>query len=83
MNYNIDPNWTFKQTVSNIGALRTQYKGILCSFSYFKLHDKVKAIRDFRNAIYSLNFEEWKKDRIWDCLNGDEVIYILEEIARR
>ena len=74
----IDPNWNYKQTLSNLRALRLQYEDILRSFSYFNLHDKVVFTYEVKQSIYSLNFEEWKKDRIWEYMNHDIAFGILQ-----
>lgn len=76
----IDPNWNYKQTLSNLRALRRQYDNVLRSFSYFQLHERVLFNYEIKNAIYSLNFEEWKKDRIWEYLNHDIPLTILQNL---
>lgn len=76
----IDPNWNYKQILSNLRALRTQYEKSLRSFSYFQLHERVSFNYEIKNAIYSLNFEEWKKDRIWEYLNHDIDYTILQNL---
>ncbi len=80
---NINPNWAFKEVVANLKALRDQYEGTLRFFSYLDLHEKVEFKRRTRNAFYSLNFEEWKKDRLWDYMNHYEFYYVLQGIAKR
>ena len=77
---NIDPNWNYKDTVLNLRALKNRYYDSLRSFSYFELHDKVLFTYEIKNAIYSLNFEEWKKDRIWEYLNHDIPLTILQNL---
>ena len=72
MELKVNQNWTFEEVVNNIRALRKSYEDILCSFSYFQLRDKVKFKMQFRNEIYSLNLEEWQKNKIWDFLNHNE-----------
>lgn len=74
----INPNWNYKQTLKNLRALRLSYDNALCSFSYFQLHERVLFNYEIKNAIYSLNFEEWKKDRIWEYLNHDIDFAILQ-----
>ena len=80
MNLYIDPNWNYKQTIENIRALRNQYNDILCSFSYFNLHDKVLFTYEIKQLIYSLNFETWRKDRIWEYMNHDIPLTILQNL---
>ena len=83
MDIYIDSNWNFNQIVFNLRALKSQYNGILCSFSYFQKHDIVEFKRNCRNKIYALPFEEWKKDRIWEYINGYESLQTLKNIVRK
>ena len=76
----IDPNWTFKQSVIQIKALKTQYKGFLTSFSYFQMKELVAFKKKTRDSIYSLNFEEWKCDKLWNYLNDFETYDILQKL---
>ena len=61
----INPNWTYKEIVLKLQALKCNYIGILASFSYFEIHNKVEWVYTVKKRIYSLNFEEWKRDRIY------------------
>ena len=79
----INPNWSFKELVGKVKALRTEYDGILCFFSYYDLHQEVLFRQKIKKAIYSYPFEEWKKDRIWEYMNHDIFFYILNNIVRR
>lgn len=79
----VNPNWTFKEIIIKVKALKQNYDDVLASFSCFKLHDKIQLMKEFRNAIYLLNFEEWKKERIWDYINGDINYEELIIISRR
>ena len=67
----VNPNWSFKETISIIEALKQDYNGALTLFNCFSLHDKVELIRNFKKDIYALKYEEWKKDRVWDYLNDN------------
>ena len=79
----INPEWTFKEVVNNLKALKEEYKGILASFSCYEIKERVKFKRNLRNAFYSLNFDEWKKDKIWNYMNDFEFLYVLKGIANR
>ena len=83
MKLNINPDWSFQDVVDNLKVLRTQYEEILHFFSYFDLHEEVLFMKNTRDAFYSLNFDEWKKDRIWDYMNHFEFYYVLKGIANR
>lgn len=80
---NINQNWKFKDVVENLRALRIQYENILRSFTYFQLNEIVEFKRHTRNAFYSLNFETWKKDKIWNYMNHYEFLYVLQGIVKR
>ena len=67
----VNPNWSFKETLEFIEALKQDYYGALTLFNCFNIHEKRKFIRQFKNDIYALKFEEWKRDRIWEYLNDN------------
>lgn len=75
----IDPSWNYKQILMNLKTLRHEYQDVLASFSYFQLHEKVIWVYEIKDAIYSLPFETWKKDRIWEYLNQDIPYTILQK----
>ena len=76
----INQDWNFKEIVSVLKRLKEQYWKKVRSFSYFDLHEKVVYMRKFRNDIYKLDFEEWKKDKIWDYINNYEFLYVLKRL---
>lgn len=76
----INQNWNFKEIVSVLKSLKEQYWEKVRSFSYFDLHEKVVYMRNFRDEIYKLDFEEWKKDKIWDYINNYEFLYVLKRL---
>ena len=65
---NINPNWTFEETVNNIEALKYQVGDIIASFSSFEIKKQILFKKQLRNTIYSLKFELWKKERILECI---------------
>lgn len=76
----INQDWNFKEIVSVLKSLKEQYWEKVRSFSYFDLHEKVVYMRNFRDEIYKLDFEEWKKDKIWDYINNYEFLYVLKRL---
>ena len=68
----INPNWTFKETIENVEVIKSQMGNIIASFWYFDLKKEVDFIRNLKKQIYSLKFEEWKRDKIWEYINGYE-----------
>lgn len=68
----INPEWTFKETIENIEVIKSQMGDIIASFWYFDLKKEIDFIRNLKKQIYSLKFEEWKRDKIWEYINGYE-----------
>lgn len=66
-------NITFEQFIKNSEVLVNQYEGLLSPFF------NSKAIKYWKNIIYCLNMENWKKDYIWETLNGDLEIEELQK----
>lgn len=83
MNLEINPSWTFKETVAHLKTLREQYEGILSSFYYLELPRLVEFKRNVRNSFYALNIEEYEKDKIWNYMNHFEYYYVLKGMADR
>lgn len=79
----INQDWTFNEIINEIKVLKAQYKRILASFSYFQLKYKVQFKKETRQLIYSLKFEEWKKDKIWDYINDFEFYSVLENVSNK
>ena len=76
----INQDWNFKELVGVLKSLKEQYWEKVRSFSYFDLHEKVVYMRKFRDDIYKLDFEEWKKDKIWEYINNYEFLYVLKRL---
>lgn len=64
---------SFEELVESCEVLREQYEVLLTPFF------DAKTIRCWKRMIYSLKMAEWKKDRIWEVLNGD---FDYEELKR-
>lgn len=65
----INLSWKYDEIVRNLRTLKKQYVEILTSFSYAR--DKNKFIKEIKQKIYLLKFDENKIDRIWEYMNGD------------
>lgn len=70
----IESDWTFSDVVSNIEALKNQYNGFLTSFSVFERKKALQVMRKFKTQLYSLHFEEYKRNLAWKYIN-DEIEY--------
>lgn len=79
----INLSWNFNELMKHIEALKSQYKIILASFSYFQLKKEVAFVYQTRQKIYSLKFEKYKREKIWEYLNDyiliDELNKYLED----
>ena len=68
---NIDVFWSFEEAVNNIKALKQEYHDVLASFSIYEVKEKAEYIKTLRKEIYKLEISEWKKDKLWEFMNGD------------
>ena len=68
----VDPNWTYNEVITFAEALKNQYEEILASFVWQENVAKIKFMWEFKQQIYALKFSEWRRDKIWAYLNGDE-----------
>lgn len=71
---------TFKEIMLNIEAIKTQYKGVLASFSYKETKERNYYMRLMKLQIYSLRFERWKIDRLWEYMNDYCLLDVLKSI---
>ena len=68
----VNKEWSFKESLFFIDAIKKQYEDFMLSFSIFGgNYDLYVKIYDLKKNIYSLQFEEWKKDKLWEYLNND------------
>lgn len=79
----IDVNWSFSEAVNNIKAIRDKYTGLLSSFSIYEAKQRGVVIHEIRSEIYELKFEEWKKDKLWEFMNGDIPYILLKSLIRQ
>lgn len=79
----INPNWTYKEAVSNLRTLKLQYEEILVSFSLWQTKEWADFIRSTRDKLYSLNLLEWQIDNLWNYMNGNfPYFYLLRSASR-
>lgn len=69
-------NFSFESFVDNIEAIKDTYVVFLSPF-----FDKKKIIF-FKRTVYSFGVAEWKKDKVWEYLNGDINSEVFVEIAK-
>jgi hypothetical protein len=76
----VDSKISFKEVKEQIEVLKTQYVGILASFSYFDKRDRLLFIKQTKDKILGLeNVLNWQKERIWETINGD---FTIEEFMK-
>ena len=91
MNVYIDPKWTFRDLVRNARRLKQDYVFCLTFFSYNYTYEELKyrnnIIRNIKKNLYALDIEEWKINKIWEYMNGDEYMntlhYLLSQIDKK
>lgn len=67
----------YNDIVCKIEAIKTEYEGILASFSLGKMAEKTSKIADFKRQVYKLKFDECRRNAIWEYLNGDVDMEVL------
>lgn len=75
----IDKDWKYREVLKHAEALKTEYKEVLASFLWHEGRKKAEYMREIKDLIYSLKFEEWKRNKIWEYFNDDKA---LEEINK-
>jgi len=79
----INASWDFREAVNNIKAIKDKYTSLLSSFSIYECKQKGIMIHEVRKEIYELQFEEWKKDKLWEFMNGDIPYILLKSLIRQ
>ena len=68
----VDKTWNYKESLYFIGDVKRHYESIMLSFSVYGGNFKPRDdIRKLKNEIYALEFETWKKDKLWEYITGD------------
>lgn len=71
----VDEKWNYKECLYFIGLVKEKYEGIKRSFCCLGGNKEYfEAVIKMKKDIYNLKFgeyEEWKKDKLWEYLNGD------------
>jgi len=72
----INQSCNYKESLYFISDVKRHYEDIMLSFSvYGKNQDKRNKIREIKKEIYKLNFEQWKKDKLWEYI-VDDIKYV-------
>ena len=68
----VNSSWNYKESLFYINYIKSSYVNIMLSFSMFGGNfETIDKIRQLKRSIYSLKFEEWKRDKLWEYINDD------------
>ena len=76
----INQSWNFKETFNNLYLIKDDYTRILSSFLWYELKERNQFMRECKDKVYSLTFEIWKRDRIWEYLNDNLDFEVLSNM---
>lgn len=63
---------TYKESIYFIPSVKAKYKDIMLFFSPFGHNFEVfKRLYEIKKEIYKYEFEEWKRDKLWEYINDD------------
>lgn len=69
-----DPSWTYNELTLNLKTLRTQYREIIASFSYFQKKEKVAYEKQIKKIIYSYPYQEFLCNFAWNYISMPEYV---------
>lgn len=78
----INLEWDYDTVVDNIKTLKDNYLFSLASFN-FNIKARIEYIKYVKNQIYSLKFDEFRRDKIWEYLNDYETLDMLIFLTKR
>lgn len=78
---NINQDWTYKEMLQNIEAIKSQVREKIASFYCYETKERHKFMRYIKMQIYSLNFQEWKKDKIIEYIYDDADLELLKKLG--
>lgn len=68
----INQSCNYKESLYFISDVKRHYDSIMLSFSVYGGNIKPREdIRKLKKEIYSLGFETWKKDKLWEYITND------------
>ena len=79
----INPQWTFKEIINNIKAMKVSYEEHLRLFSCLNKRKELEYIRTTKENFYILDLPEWQIDRLWEYINGNLPFHVLKDISNR
>lgn len=79
----VNPNWTYRESVEHIRALKDEYQGILSSFSMWQKREWANFIVETRNKFYALKLKEWQIENLWNYMNNNFPYHYLIRSAKR
>lgn len=79
----IDSNLNYSQVLNIIESIKSKYMDILGSFLWHEYKEKNNFMCKIKKQVYSLQFEDFKKGKIWEYLNGFENLNTLLSLDKR
>lgn len=71
-------SYTFEDIINNLREIKDDYDKILSSFLWYEIKERNNFIKEIKDKIYLLKTFEWKKNLIWNYMNGYEYYYVLK-----
>lgn len=79
----INPNWTYRESVEHIQALKSDYERSLSLFSMLETKEWASYIRQVRSQFYRLKLKEWQIENLWNYMNNNfQYSYLVRSASR-
>ena len=79
----VNPNWTYRESVEHIRALKDEYQRGISSFSMWQKREWANFIVETRKQFYALKLKEWQIENLWNYMNNNFPYYYLIRSAKR
>lgn len=79
----VNPNWTYRESVEHIRALKDEYQRGISSFSMWQKREWANFIVETRKQFYALNLKEWQIENLWNYMNNNFPYHYLIRSAKR
>lgn len=79
----VNPNWTYRESVEHIRALKGDYERSLSLFSMLETKEWASYIRQVRSQFYRLKLKEWQIENLWNYMNNNFPYSYLVRSASR
>ena len=79
----VNPDWTYRESVEHIRALKDEYQRGISSFSVWEKREWANFIVETRNKFYALKLKEWQIENLWNYMNNNFPYHYLIRSAKR